>query len=103
MPALISYDTESNTPTLFMLQKPELSAGTVMSHMAPLIIKITINFTLKPYCQKFNAKSRIYAISGKDLHPFTPKSAKFKSEQTILNFLLQNCKKQTVPHENTAQ
>ena len=34
---------------------------------------------------------------------FTPKSAKFKTEETILNFILQNCQKQTIPHDSTAQ
>ena len=27
------------------------------------------------------------------LNPFTPKSAKFKTEEKILNFILQNCQK----------
>ena len=31
------------------------------------------------------------------------KSAKFKADENILNFILQNRQKQTVPHEGTAQ
>ena len=30
-------------------------------------------------------------------------SAKFKTEEKILNFILHNCKKQTAPRESTAQ
>ena len=37
------------------------------------------------------------------VNPFTPKSAKFKTELKILNFMLHNCQKQTVPLESTAR
>ena len=37
------------------------------------------------------------------LNPFTSKSAKFKTEGKTLNFILQNCQKQTAPLESTAQ
>ena len=37
------------------------------------------------------------------VNPFTPKSAKLKTEEKIRNFILKNCKKQTVPNESTAQ
>ena len=36
-------------------------------------------------------------------NPFTPKSAKFKTEKKILNFILQKCQNQTAPPESTAQ
>ena len=36
-------------------------------------------------------------------NPFTPKSAKLKTKGKILNFILQNYQKQTVPHGSTAQ
>ena len=41
--------------------------------------------------------------NGTVINSFTPKSAKFKTEETILNFILQNCQKQTVPHGSTSQ
>ena len=37
------------------------------------------------------------------INPFTPKSAKFKTEEKIWNFIFQNCQKQTEPLESTAQ
>ena len=37
------------------------------------------------------------------LNPFTPKSAKFKTEEEILNFFLQHCQKQRAPLEGTAR
>ena len=37
------------------------------------------------------------------LNPFTPKSAKFKTEEEIVNFVLQDCQKQTGPLECTAR
>ena len=36
-------------------------------------------------------------------NPSTPMSAKFKTEENILNFILQNCQEQTAPHGSTAQ
>ena len=36
-------------------------------------------------------------------NPFTPKSAKLKTEGKFLNFILQNCQKQTASHESTSQ
>ena len=42
--------------------------------------------------------------NGFRVNPFTtPKSAKFKTEEQILNLILQNCQKQIVPLERTAQ
>ena len=37
------------------------------------------------------------------IKPFTPKIAKFKTEEKILNFILRNCQKQTAPLESTLQ
>ena len=37
------------------------------------------------------------------LYPFTSKNAKFRTEEKVLNFILYNCPKQTVPHESTTQ
>ena len=42
-------------------------------------------------------------VSRKTVSPFTPKSAKFKTDGKILNLILQNCQKQTVSYESTAQ
>ena len=36
-------------------------------------------------------------------NPFTPKRARFKTEEKILNFILQNYQKETAPLESTAQ
>ena len=35
--------------------------------------------------------------------PIVLRSAKFKTEEKVLSFILQNCQKQTEPHESTAQ
>ena len=43
-----------------------------------------------------------YFDSLKNINPFTPKSAKIKTEEKILNFILRNCQKQTAPSETTA-
>ena len=44
------------------------------------------------------------STSGKrTFNPFTPKSAKFKTEGKVLKFILQRFQKQTVPLESTAQ
>ena len=37
------------------------------------------------------------------VNTFTPKSVKFKTKETIFNFVLQNCQQQTAPLESTAQ
>ena len=37
------------------------------------------------------------------MNPFTPKRAKFKTDEKNLNFILQICQKQTAPLESTAQ
>ena len=42
-------------------------------------------------------------IIRKKINPFTPKSAKFKTEEKILNFILKNCQNQTAPLHSTAQ
>ena len=36
-------------------------------------------------------------------NPFTPKSAKFKTEEKFLNFISKHCQNQTPPLESTAQ
>ena len=36
-------------------------------------------------------------------NPFTPKSGKFKTEEEIVSFVLQNCQKQTRPLERTVR
>ena len=36
-------------------------------------------------------------------NPFTPKSAKLKIQEYIVNFILKNCQQQTAPPETTAQ
>ena len=45
----------------------------------------------------------VFGILARDVNPFTPKSAKFKAEEEIWNFILQNSQKQTAPHESTSQ
>ena len=42
----------------------------------------------------------VWSSSG-CFNPFTPKSAKFKTEEKILKFMLQNCQKQTAPLLNS--
>ena len=56
-------------------------------------------------CRFKNAASDISrALEEKRLfNHYTPSRAKFKTEGKILNFILQNWQKQTVPHESTAQ
>ena len=40
---------------------------------------------------------------GWGINPFTPKSAKFKIKEKIVNVILQICQKQTARNESTAQ
>ena len=59
---------------------------------------------LNPLSPKFSVEPLLSVFfTNSSLNPFTPKSAKFKIEEKILNFILQNCQKQTAPHEGTAQ
>ena len=46
---------------------------------------------------------KILVISQYQFNPFTPKSAKLKTEEKILNVTLQNYQKQTVTHEKYIQ
>ena len=45
----------------------------------------------------------VIVVKVDTFNPFTPNSAKVKTEEKVLNFILQNCKKQTVPHESIDQ
>ena len=56
----------------------------------------------KQESETFNIQGRT-GQEQNQVNPFTPKSAKFKTEEKILNFALQNCQKQTAPLESTAQ
>ena len=55
----------------------------------PLFIQLTLKVSENVIMNYFN--------------PFTPKSAKLKTEEKLLNFILQNSKKQTVSQESTTQ
>ena len=41
-------------------------------------------------------------LNTETLNPFTPKGAKFKTDEKLLNYIFQYCQKQTAPHESTA-
>ena len=51
----------------------------------------------------FQFQTIIMFIGMLKFNPFTPKSAKFKIKKKLLNFILQDCQKQTASHESTAQ
>ena len=52
------------------------------------------------YCSRFCISN---CMGPNKINPFTPNSAKLKTEEKILNFILQRCKKQTAPLESTVQ
>ena len=84
-------------------------------HLEVYLVLFLNEHTLVKSNKSLPQKGPSYSITGAFFHhqlfflycldffnPFTPKSAKFQTEERIMNFILQNGQKQTVPLESTA-